>query len=91
MLIERALLNDEMEQVGVYFFDSESEREIYDINGNLVNYAELSSSKANYVDNLIDSFDEGSNQIKDGYEVSGCIGFTTYTIKRKIEKVEMFK
>ena len=91
MLFERALLNDEMEKVGVYFFDGESEREIYDIDGNLVDLPKLSTSEMNYVYNLIDSFDEGNNRIEVGYEVSGWIGVTAYTIKRKIEKVEMFK
>ena len=84
MLLERNFYNTDGEQVGVYFIDPESDREVYDIDGNLIDYSKMPPEFQNFIDNELDSFE-------DGYEVSGTIGLTTITIKRKIERVEYFK
>ena len=91
MLLKRNLYNTDGEQVGVYFINTESDREVYDIDGNLIDYSKIPPKFQNFIDNKLDSFEDGFNKIEDGYEVLGTIGFTTITIKRKIERVEYFK
>ena len=91
MLLERNFYNTDGEQVGVYFIDPESDREVYDIYGNLIDYSKMPPEFQNFIDNELDSFEDGFNKVEDGYEVSGTIGLTTITIKRKIERVEYFK
>ena len=91
MLLERNLYNTDGELIGVYFIDPESDRLVYDVDGKLIDYAKCSPKFQNYIDNELDSFEDGFNKVEDGYEVSGTIGLTTITIKRKIERVEYFK
>lgn len=86
--VEREILNKTgTKAIGHYYINIHSKIEFYDINGQPIDLKKLSVDEDNYLDNLIDSFEEGRNTLIDGYEM--CQN-NIFVLKRKIEKVEFF-
>lgn len=89
-MLKRILLNDYGEVIGNYYVDENEERKVFDIDGNEIDPSKVSAEEDNYIRGKIDSFEEGFNDVINGYEQLGTIGVTAVTIKRKVAKVELF-
>lgn len=63
-LIERETWNGDASKGEKYYSDPSKEVEIYH-DGELVDYKTLSYSDQNFVDSLLDSFEEGYNQLEE--------------------------
>lgn len=63
-LIERETWNGDASNGEKYYADPSKEIEIYK-DSELVDYKNLNHSDMNFVDNLIDSFEEGYNQLEE--------------------------
>lgn len=77
--------------IGEYYFEENAEREIFDFDGNKIDLLKVSPEEDNYIRSELDSFEDGFNEIVNGYEQKGKIGVTTITIRRKIAKINFFE
>lgn len=87
-MLKRNLINRKGEVIGIYYVDEKEERKIFDIDGNKIDLSKVSAEEENYIRGRIDAFEEGFNQVVDGFEQLGVIGVTAVTIKRKVSRIE---
>ncbi len=83
----RNYFNKQMEHVGYYIVDLDADREFNYMDGSLVHYSKLSIDDQNLLDEYTDIFEDGYNDIIDGYEM---LSVNDFTIKRKIKHIEDF-
>lgn len=80
----RKTRNNNGEFIGEYEVLVEEPRQIF-VDGELVNdFSKLDCHTENELNNVIDDFEEGFNDIEDGYEV---LHTPKFTVKRKIANI----
>lgn len=88
-LLERNILDEfGAKIIGKYYCFSNEPCEVLDAFGKPFDCRALPVEEQNRLDNDIDVFEEGFNQIIDGYEV--LIRYKKWTIRRRIHKIEFF-
>lgn len=89
VLFERELFSDDGKRVvGRYYISADADREVLNQFGRKIDISlPFPDEEESALDNALDSFEDGYNQIIDGYEV---MIYGPWTIRRKIVKIEYF-
>lgn len=72
------------EPIGEYEVLIDEPREVYVDEKLIDNTVNLDSQTENALNNVIDDFEEGFNNVKDGYEI---LSTPKFTVKRKIDNI----
>jgi hypothetical protein len=87
MLVKRDLFDNFGNVIGEYYVSTEDDRIITTDDGEPVDYKKLHVDDQNRLDNYIDAFEEGFNQVTDGEEWHEVGGFR---ISRPAYNVKVF-